>query len=119
MNERESAKQSTGGLYKNLKMSVKTANLLVLVGVILLVGCLAFAILHAGFTVHFDTDGGSHVESIKVMHGDLISVEDPVKEGYLFTGWYTDRDCTAQWNPESDQVTDSMTLYAGWKKAAA
>ena len=52
------------------------------------------------------------------MHSQTLELkEDPVKEGYVFTGWYTDRDCTESFDVKTDTVTGSMTLYAGWEKA--
>ena len=106
-----------GGLYRNLKMSVKTANKLILIGIIVLIACLIFAVTHAGFTVTFNTNGGSEIENQKVMYGQLVDVEEnPVKEGYAFTGWYLDKDCTRQFDVEKDTVSDSVTLYSGWEK---
>lgn len=106
-----------GGLYRNLKMSVKTANRLILVGILVLIACMVFAISHAGFTVSFNTDGGSQIESQKVMYGETIELDaDPVKEGYTFTGWYLDKDCTRPFHLQKDTVTDSVTLYSGWEK---
>ena len=37
---------------------------------------------------------------------------NPEKEGYVFTGWYTDEACTNAY--EYDYVTEETTLYAGW-----
>ena len=106
-----------GGLYRNIKMSVKTADRVIVIGVIVLIACLIFAINHAGFTVSFNTDGGSQIENQKVMYGQLVSVEEnPVKEGYTFTGWYTDKDCQKPFDITTDKVSDSMTLYSGWEK---
>ena len=106
-----------GGLYRNVKMSVKTADRLILIGIIVLIACMIFAVSHAGFTVTFNTDGGSQIENQKVMYGQLVEVEEnPVKEGYTFTGWYTDKDCKNQFDVTKDKVSDSMTLYSGWKK---
>lgn len=105
----------TGGLYAKVNMSVKSANIMVLCFIALLVIATAFVVSHNGFTVKFDTDGGSHIDSVKVMHSETVSIlENPVKEGYAFTGWYTDRDCTDEWDIATDTVTNSMTLYAGW-----
>ena len=107
-----------GGLYRNVKISVKTADRLILVGIVVLIACVVFAISHAGFTVTFDTNGGSQIENQKVMHGQLVSVEnDPVKEGYVFTGWYIDKDCTKAFDISKDTVNESITLYSGWDKA--
>ena len=38
----------------------------------------------------------------------------PTESGYVFTGWYTDAQCTTPWNFGTDVVPDDMTLYAGW-----
>ena len=106
-----------GGLYRNVKMSVNTADRLILIGIIVLIACMIFAVSHAGFTVTFNTDGGSQIENQKVMYGQLVEVEEnPVKEGYTFTGWYTDKDCKNQFDVTKDKVSDSMTLYSGWEK---
>lgn len=106
-----------GGLYANVKMSVRSANILVAVSIAALLLAGVFIISHNGFTVSFDTDGGSRVESVKVMHSETVPDPGiPVKEGYDFTGWYADRDCTLPWNIETDTVTGSMTLYAGWSE---
>ncbi len=106
-----------GGLYSKINMSVKTANKMVLSLIVLLVVTSLFIINHSGFTVDFDTDGGSHIEPIRAMYSDTVSVSDPVKEGYIFKGWYTNRDCTQKWDMENDTLTGSMTLYAGWEKS--
>ncbi len=121
MNENNTMNLNTdrkpGGLYRNVKMSVKTADKLILVGIIVLIACMIFAVTHAGFTVTFNTDGGSQIESQKVMYGQPVDVdENPVKEGYTFTGWYTDKDCTNKFDVEKDTVSDSLTLYSGWEK---
>ena len=106
-----------GGLYRNVNMSVKTANMLVIAGIALLIICMVFLIDHNGFTVTFDTNGGSYVESVKVLHGETIpEPEPPGREGWNFTGWYLDRDCKNKWDMQNDTATDSFTLYAGWEK---
>lgn len=105
----------TGGLYAKVNMSVKSANIMVAVLVVLLVAVSVFVVHNNGFTVRFDTDGGSYIEPIRVMYSDKISVDNPVKEGYEFTGWYTDRALTNKWDASADTVTGSMTLYAGWE----
>ena len=38
---------------------------------------------------------------------------DPVKEGYTFTGWYTNEACTNRYF--ASEVTSDITLYAGWQ----
>ena len=117
-NTTENKPRKTGGLYAKVNMSVKTANIMVTVFIVLLVAVTVFIVNHNGFTVNFDTNGGSHIESVKVMHSQTVELkEDPVKEGYIFTGWYTDRDCKNSFDIKNDTVTNSMTLYAGWEKS--
>ena len=121
MNENNTMNLNTerkpGGLYRNVKMSVKTADKLILIGIIVLIACMIFAVSHAGFTVTFNTDGGSQIDNQKVMYGQLVDVdENPVKEGYTFIGWYTDKDCTNRFDVNKDTVSDRLTLYSGWAK---
>lgn len=104
-----------GGLYRHVHMSVKTANWLIAFGIGLLVVVMLFAVNHSGFTVSFDTNGGSHIESVKVMHGEIVPMpETPVKEGFVFSKWYQDAACTQEWNMETDTAVGNLTLYAGW-----
>ncbi len=108
--------KKNGGLYAKVKMSVKTANIMVTVLAVLLVAVTVIIVKNAGFTVKFDTDGGSRIESVKLNHSDTVkSTETPVKEGYRFAGWYKDEACTEKWE-ENEPVTGSMTLYAKWEK---
>ena len=51
-----------------------------------------------------------------VVVGDSMPVPEPcepVREGLVFTGWYTDSSCTQRYDMSS-RVTGDMTLYAGW-----
>lgn len=105
------------GLYSRVNISVQTLNMVILVLVVLLIGCMAFGISKGGYQVTFDSLGGTAVESQKRMYGELVEEpEHPSREGYLFDGWYQDSGLTALWNMEEDTVTESMTLYAGWKE---
>lgn len=108
--------KKTGGLYRKVNMSVKSANIMVAVLVAVLITVSVYVVKHNGFTVKFDTDGGSYIEPVKAMYSETLSPDTPTKEGCKFTGWYTDRDCTEEWKADS-AVSGSMTLYAGWVKA--
>lgn len=66
------------------------------------------------YTVSFNTMGGSYIESVRVRaNSTLEAPDDPVRDGYEFDGWYTDRSCTERYR-FSTKVTKSMTLYAKW-----
>lgn len=66
------------------------------------------------YIVTFDTKGGSSVAAVECGKGEVLSVAAPTKDGYAFTGWYTDSSCTVPWSMETAVVEKSMTLYAGW-----
>ena len=64
------------------------------------------------YTITFDTNGGSGIESEGVAYGKKISKPiDPEREDYAFVGWYVDG---KKWSFDSDIVTESITLTAKW-----
>jgi len=68
------------------------------------------------YTVKFNTNGGNAVSDKSVAYGNTVTKPaDPTRDGYTFTGWYTDEACTALYD-FSVKVTKSFTLYAGWEK---
>ncbi|MEL7565269.1 MAG: InlB B-repeat-containing protein [Dehalobacterium sp.] len=67
-----------------------------------------------GYTVAFESNGGSAVEAIRADSGSMIAAPDVTRPGFTFDGWYKDQACTQPWNFATDRVTSSMTLYAKW-----
>ena len=67
-------------------------------------------------TVTFDGQGGSDSKAIKdVLPGaKIIAPPDPTLPGYVFTGWYTDPECTIPWDFTQNRVNSNIALYAGW-----
>ncbi len=104
-----------GGMYSGLKISVKTANIIAIVAVLLLAVVFVYAVATAdGFTVSFDSNGGTDVESFQVeygVYGEITAV--PTREGYTFGGWYIDESLSEQYDPEGTIESD-ITLYAKW-----
>ena len=67
------------------------------------------------YLVRFDTVGGNEIVSVKVSGGERIErPAAPVKEGFVFGGWYLSSDYSERWNFESDAVNGNITLYAKW-----
>ena len=67
------------------------------------------------YTVSFDVQGGSTVESLTVEQGKTVTKPaDPVKASFTFSGWHKERECTTPWNFTTDTVTADITLYAKW-----
>ncbi|MCD7944907.1 MAG: CAP domain-containing protein [Clostridia bacterium] len=83
-------------------------------------------VIFAGYTVTFDSDGGSSVPSQTVAYNSSAAEPTaPSKKGYVFDGWYSIVD---QYDEEQDDwnqicvtydfsttVTEDITLYASWK----
>lgn len=66
----------------------------------------------------YDTKGGSRIPSQYIKHGEKdVEPVNPDKDGYEFTGWYTNENCEAssQWQ-FGQTLTGNLTLYAGWDK---
>ena len=105
------------GLYKHVKISVKALNIVIVTCVVLILVLVAIDLTNPGFTVTFDTKGGTDVPAQKQMYGEYLNLpEPPTREGYVFTGWYKDDGCTNLWYGEIDTIQSDMTLYAGWEK---
>ena len=122
MNEAESPRQheeerKLKGLYKDVKVSVRTLDIIILCCIAFIVLLLIFDLQSPGFTVSFDSRGGTDVPAQTRQYGQLLEPPlPPGREGYSFTGWYTDSACFEQWKLEEDTVEGSLTLYAGWEK---
>lgn len=100
----------------NANLTTKKLDIVIALCFIVLVISLTIGYINRGYTVEFNSTGGTMVESQKHMYGDLIVVEPPMREGFSFTGWYKDPLFENQWSLETDIVEGSMTLYAGWEE---
>lgn len=68
------------------------------------------------FTVSFRTNGGTAVEQQTIVEGGTAEKPaDPTREGYEFTGWYLDPECTEPFD-FTTPVQENTTLYAGWEQ---
>ena len=66
------------------------------------------------YTVTFDSNGGSAVQSQSVTSGGkAVKPTDPSKEGFAFAGWYLDKETTTEYD-FSKLITGNITLYAKW-----
>ena len=103
------------GLYRHVKISVRALDIIIVCCIAVIVVLLALDMRNPGFTITFDSKGGSDVPAHNQMYGELLELpEPPTREGYEFTGWYRDYACDDLWNAETDTVVEDLTLYAGW-----
>ena len=68
-------------------------------------------------TVDVTLVDGDKSEKKKIDYGaDITALAAPTKQGYTFTGWYTDAACKTRY-PDAQLFTNinGITLYAGWK----
>lgn len=74
--------------------------------------------------VTFDTDGGTPTSEaqtriLRTNRLDTSKIHTPSKEGYVFDGWYYEKDGQqVKFDPARSTVLDSMTLTAKWKQHA-
>lgn len=71
------------------------------------------------FTVDFDSQGGSAVNAITdIVPGSRIAAPaNPTRDGYIFRGWYQEKECANYWFFDYYDVNESRTLYAKWEAA--
>jgi len=69
------------------------------------------------YTITFDSNGGSFVDSIVANYNATITKpNDPVKTGYRFAGWYTDNNTFTNPYTFSKMPANDVVLYAKWIK---
>lgn len=89
----------------------------ILISLFLLAGCADLFESNDGpFLITFESNGGTPVEDITVdVFDPFLPPSVPVKEGYVFGGWYIDEDL---YYPMSFQTGTNrpVTLYAKWIK---
>ena len=93
--------------------------LLIIIGAVFASGILAHDDdEQAAYEVNF-IDGEQVIKTITVKENHLVTrINDPVKEGYIFAGWYTDQELTNEFTFDDTYITNNLTLYAKWVKAS-
>ncbi|MFI3329260.1 MAG: InlB B-repeat-containing protein [bacterium] len=65
------------------------------------------------YTITFDTNGGSSVDSITLDSNDEINLPASTKAGYVFAGWYLESGLLTAYSSSVEKV--DRTLYAKWE----
>ena len=113
--EAEKKPREFRGLYKHVNISVKTLDRIIVGCIAVIVILVALELRNPGFTITFDSKGGTDVAPQNQMYGELLEVpENPTREGYEFLGWYLDPACEEAWQQDTNMIESDLTLYAGW-----
>ncbi len=66
------------------------------------------------FTVTFETNGGTEIAPVNIEIGKNFTLpQGPTKEGYKFSGWFTNEDLTEPYI-STGTISANLTLYAKW-----
>ncbi len=72
------------------------------------------------FYVHLVLGNGEKNKKTIMKEAGLVTApKDPVWEGHIFEGWYSDAKYTKPWDFAKDKATEEMTIYAKWSVDAA
>ncbi len=67
-----------------------------------------------------DNQNGEEITSKRVVIGSILNdldiPEQPTRDGYTFTGWFKDSDCTEEFE-FNGILKEDTTIYAGWEKS--
>lgn len=64
--------------------------------------------------VVYESNGGSAIETVSQDYGTAtVAPENPTRFGYIFDGWFTDRQLTQAYDFDSEVVAN-LRLYAKW-----
>ncbi len=108
------------GIYGKKDAPIRVLDKFIIGAVILIVVFICTFTLNGGFSITFESNGGTEVSYQKVKYGELVEEpSDVVKPGYNLEKWVTSSDETLalDWNFEEDTVESDLQLYAIWTPA--
>ena len=75
---------------------------------------------NVNFDLNYQAEGLSKLYRIDNVENDekITIPPKPARDGYSFTGWYTEQECTNIWDfNESPSIEEGseLVLYAGWE----
>ncbi len=106
------------GIYDKTDTPIRLLDGFIVGVIIVIVVMVVVFALFGGYTVAFDTSGGTEIASQKLRYGNYIEEpEDPVRQGYEFDGWYYEGHEEETWDFSVDKVGGDLTLIARWEPA--
>jgi len=99
------------------KIPIKALDVFIVLGIAAMAILIPVLSSMGGFTIQFETDGGSAITSQRLRYGDYVEEPGkPTREGYVFMGWYEDSIGKTPYDFEKNTVQGNQTLYARWKE---
>ena len=65
------------------------------------------------YTIKFETNGGNQISDLIIQDNINLLLPNPIKEGYIFNGWYFDEELTNLYL-DGEEILEDVTLYASW-----
>ena len=75
-------------------------------------GILGYGTASTDTNIYYAYEPGSYILEPEKLTNYTIN-----RTGYVFTGWYTDTECTTKWDFKTPFTQAELTLYAGWTEA--
>ena len=66
------------------------------------------------YIVSFDSNEGTDYSSLEISYGNTIMLPTPVREGYIFQGWFKGETVNDAQFTSDTLVEEDLTLYAKW-----
>ena len=102
-------------IYDGVKISEKVLTAGIFTGLALMLVLIVGASM-TGFTVTYKS-GDTRLAEEHVRYGEHLSAPtEPVRDGYIFDGWYTSPAGGTKYDFEKGTAKDDITLYASWRQ---
>ena len=99
------------------RISVRLLDIVIILGIAAMAILIPYLSHTGGFTVTFDSLGGTGVASQRLRYGDAIEMPPtPTREDYTFEGWTYDKDGKRAVDFSTATAERSTTLYAQWRE---
>ncbi len=105
------------GIYGKKDAPIKVLDKFIIGAVALIAIFMCTFAMNGGFSITFDSNGGTEVDYQKIKYGELIEEPSDVsKPGYELEKWVTSDDETlaVEWDFDADTVEADMELFAIW-----
>lgn len=88
---------------------------LALIVIIVAIAIIVHAVRNRKFSVRFDANRGKGTKILHVkLHEKFSYPANPVRKGYVFMGWYTDKECETRFASTELTVKGNMAVFAKW-----